>query len=62
MTAPLISVQHTATVHETLCSMEERQIRHVGVLSERKLVGVITQTELMHALTWDLEIERAQQK
>ncbi len=63
MTAPLVCVQHSATIHETLCKVEANKIRHIAVLgSKRELVGVITQTELLHALTWDLELERAQQK
>lgn len=63
MTAPLITVQHSATVHETLCSVEANKIRRIAVLgSKGEIAGIITQTELLHALTWDLELERAQQK
>lgn len=63
MTAPLITVQHSATVHETLCSIEANKIRHIAVLGANgEIAGIITQTELLHALTWHLELERAQQK
>ena len=61
--APLVCVQHSATIYETLRKIEANKIRHIAVLdSAGKLVGVITQTELPHALTPDLEIERAHAK
>lgn len=63
MSAPLVTVPHSATVHESLLVAEEASVRHLVVLDKNHgLAGVITQTNLLHALTWDLEIARQQHK
>jgi CBS domain-containing protein len=62
MSSPAITVKTTATVHETLCLIEERDIRHLAVVDEKgNLVGVLTQSDLLRGQSWELEIERQSQ-
>ena len=59
MSTPVESVQITATVHETLCLIEKRNIRRLAVVeSNGTLAGVLNQSDLLRGQAWDLEIER----
>lgn len=51
MTSPVISMQFDETIEEAAMLMEEHRISGVPVLDGTKLVGILTITDLMRAIT-----------
>jgi len=49
MTAPAITVEPKTPIYDALALMKERRIRRLPVLKGRRLVGIVTWTDLMRA-------------
>jgi CBS domain-containing protein len=50
MTAPVVSVPASWSVHQCMAIMTERRIRHLPVVDEGRLVGVISIGDVVRAI------------
>ena len=49
-TNPLVTIDHEATVEEAVKLMKHWRIKHLPVTENEKLVGVVTDTDIMYAV------------
>jgi CBS domain-containing protein len=60
MTAEVHSCPPTASVHELAQTMTDRRVRHVPVVEDGRLVGIVSIGDVVKARLDELEAERAQ--
>ena len=51
MTAPLTTIDASATLMDAARRMVEKQLKRLVVTEHDKIIGIITQTDLIHAMT-----------
>jgi CBS domain-containing protein len=59
MTAEVHTCQPTASVHELAQTMTDRRVRHVPVVEDGRLVGIVSIGDVVKARLDELEAERA---
>lgn len=60
MTADVYTAEPTDTVDELMLQMTDKRVRHLPVLSDGRLVGIVSIGDLVNACIAELRIERDQ--
>ena len=57
MSSPVVTIQESATVHETMLLFEERGVRRLVVVDGAgAFSGLVTQSDMLRAHAWDLDV------
>ncbi len=51
MVAPLVTIDVSSTLMDAVRTMSEKQVKRLAVAEGEKIVGIVTQTDLIHSLT-----------
>jgi len=51
MTAPLVTVESTAPISDAARRMVEKQVKRLVVIDHEKIVGIVSQTDLVHNIS-----------
>lgn len=51
MTAPLVTIDASANVMDAVRRMIEKQVKHLGVTEHEMIIGIVSQTDLLHTLS-----------
>ena len=51
MTAPLITIDSSAPLTDAARRMVEKQVKHLVVTEHEKIVGIVSQTDLVHSMS-----------
>lgn len=55
MSSPLITIDANKTIIEANDDMDQKHIRHLGVIEEGEIIGIVSVRDLMHPLYYEGE-------